>query len=131
MKSITAGFLMVGLLASTAAWADKELIYVEFAGSCPQYTMTDEANCEGAPHERDKSCRKTGEKVRWESTDRSAFAIEFEGANPMDARCSLTSNNNGKVPPCAVVVAATNPPTEYKYSVVTPACSLDPRIIVR
>jgi len=127
MKSINTGLLLVVGLASSAAWADKELIYVEFSGGCPQYTITQDPNCEGEPHERDKSCRKTGEKVKWESTDRSTFSIEFEGANPMDPGCNLVSNNNGKVQPCDVVAGR----GDYKYAVVTPACSLDPRIIVR
>ncbi len=115
------------LLAPAAAWADKELILVTFDGSCPSYTQTDEPNCDGEPWERDKSCRKNGEKVKWESTNGMPFSIVFDGDSPMNPSCRLASNPNGKVPPCDVVVASGS----YKYSVVTPACSLDPRIIVR
>jgi hypothetical protein len=119
--------LTLAVLAPTAVWADKELIHVNFAGGCPQDTITDENNCVGEAHEKDKSCRKPGEKVRWESTDGSEFSIVFDDSGVVNPSCRLASNPNGKVPPCDVIAQR----GEHKYSVVTPACSLDPLIIIR
>lgn len=128
--------LLISLMLSAvpaAVQADKSkvMVYLDERG-CPLYTRTDEDNCDDEQgHRENRSCRKKGERIWWEVSDKS-FADQIElrwdkgTANPL-TDCNLKASG-GKITRCRIDAD----PGNYDYTVfVREDCKLDPRIIVR
>lgn len=137
LKSNKLLLMMCACLCAPGAFADKSkiIVYLNDKG-CPIYTRSDEGTCDTDSDERDKSCRKPGQRVWWEVSDKSfprQIEIRWEGDDPLIAKCRPRPKaTNGKITGCKID-RNTNP-GDYKYTVWVADednCYLDPTIIVR